>query len=71
MLKRLPTSSRVYSELCQTSKMGHFAKIVTGWNPLTIFAKRFMLDVWQGCKYTHENFGDLYFSIFEDDMVDM
>ena len=36
------------SESCQTSKMALFAKLVDGWNPLTIFAKSSILDVWQG-----------------------
>ena len=31
--------SEVYSEPCQTSKMECFAKIVSGWKSLTIFAK--------------------------------
>ena len=33
---------------CQTSKMKRFAKKVNGFQLLTIFAKRFILDVWQG-----------------------
>ena len=32
--------------------MEHFAKIVNGLKPLTIFAKRSILDVWHGCEYT-------------------
>ena len=40
-----------YSELCQASNMELSAKIVNGWNLLTIFAKRSILDVWQGSKY--------------------
>ena len=32
---------------CQTSKMQCFANIVKGFQPLTIFAKRYILDVWQ------------------------
>ena len=37
--------SEANSETCQTSKMEHFAKVVNGFQPLTIFAKRAMLDV--------------------------
>ena len=37
-----------YSEPCLTSKMERFAKIG---NPLPIFAKPTILDVWQGSKY--------------------
>ena len=40
-----------YSELCQISKMESFAKIVNGFQSLTIFAKRYILDVWQGSEY--------------------
>ena len=34
-----------YSEPCQTSKIELFAKIVNGFQPLTIFAKSSVLDV--------------------------
>ena len=34
-----------YSKLCQTSKMDHFAKVVNGIQPLSIFVKRSILDV--------------------------
>ena len=37
--------------LCQTSKMKHFAKIVSDWKPLTIFTKRSTLEVWQDSRY--------------------
>ena len=37
----------VYSEPPQTSKMEHFAKIVIGLQPLTVFAKHSLLDLWQ------------------------
>ena len=36
---------QAYLEPCQTSKMERFAKIVNGDKPLTIFAKRSILDV--------------------------
>ena len=38
-------STEVYSEPYQTSKMERLVK------PLTIFAKLFILDVWQGSEY--------------------
>ena len=34
--------------------MERFAKIVNGYNPLTIFGKRSILDVWQSSKYTSD-----------------
>ena len=37
---------------CQTSKMKVFAKIVNVFQPLTIFAKTFILNVWQGSEHT-------------------
>ena len=43
-----------YSEPCQTSKMGCFAKIVDGSKPLTIFAKRSILIVWQGPEHASD-----------------
>ena len=43
-------------ELCLTSKMKRFAKIVNRLNmPLNIFAKSTMLDIWQGSECTSEN----------------
>ena len=33
--------------------MKHFAKIVHNLKKLTIFAKRYTLDVWQGSEYTY------------------
>ena len=44
-----------YLELCQTSKMECFLKIVNGYNQLTIFAKYFILDVWQCSEYASNN----------------
>ena len=48
--------SQVHSEPCETSKMKRFVKIVNGFNfqSLTIFVKRFILNVCQGSKYTYE-----------------
>ena len=38
--------SETYSGHCQISKMEYFEKVVDGFELLTIFAKRFILDVW-------------------------
>lgn len=40
----------VYSEPCQAPKMKPFAIIVKGFQPLTILAKIFILDVLQDCE---------------------
>ena len=40
-----------YSKTCQTSKIRNFAKIANGQKPLTIFANRSMLYVWQDSEY--------------------
>ena len=45
------SSSQKYSEPYLTSKMERFAKIVNSFQPLTIFAKRYMSDVGQGPEY--------------------
>ena len=45
---KMNESTEVYSELCQTYKMELFAKIVNGFQLLTIFAKNAILDVLQG-----------------------
>ena len=42
-----------YSEPFQTSKMERFGKIVNNLQPLTIFAKRSILDIWEGCEYAY------------------
>ena len=42
----LSCSAQTYSEPCQTSKTVLFAKLVSKWKPLTIFAKRSILDIW-------------------------
>ena len=44
-------SAEAYSEPCQTSKMALLAKIVGVFQPLTVFVKSFILDVWQGSEY--------------------
>ena len=41
---------KVYLAPCQTWKIERFAKIVNSWSPLTIFAKRSILNPWLGCK---------------------
>ena len=38
---------QTYSDPCQTTKMDNFAKIVSDLNPLTIFANKSILDIWQ------------------------
>ena len=48
--------TEAYSEPSQTSKMDSFAKIVNGVQPLIIFAKHSILDVWQGSEYASEVF---------------
>ena len=40
------SGSETYSGHCQISKMEYFEKVVDGFELLTIFAKRFILDVW-------------------------
>ena len=47
--------SDMSSELTQTSKMGPFAKLLTGIQPLTIFTKRSILEFSQGYDYTSDN----------------
>ena len=47
----LKSASEAYSEKYQTSKMERFVKTVNGVKLLIIFAKRSILDVWQGCEY--------------------
>ena len=42
---------KAYSEPSQTSKIEPFAKIVYGFQLLTIFAKRSILDFWLGSEY--------------------
>ena len=45
------SSSQKYSELYLTSKMERFAKLISSFQPLTIFPKRSMSDVGQGPEY--------------------
>ena len=53
--RKNPYQLDTFSELSQTSKMEHFAKLVNGIQPLTIFTKRSILDVSQGYDYTSDN----------------
>ena len=39
------TNAETYSEICQTSKLERFAQIINSIYSLTIFEKRFILDV--------------------------
>ena len=41
-----------YSESTQTSEIKLFTEIVDSIKPWTVFAKRFILDVWRGYEYT-------------------
>ena len=43
--------TEAYSEPYQISKMERFGEIVNGFLPLTIFAKRTILDIWQSSQY--------------------
>ena len=54
--------SEAYSEPSQTSKIELFEKVVNGFQPLTIFEKSSILDVWQGSEYASGN-NQKYFEI--------
>ena len=45
-----------YSEPSQPSKLERFVKLVIGLQPLTIFAKRSILDVWPNSEYASEQY---------------
>ena len=47
--------STEYSEPSQASKMVLLAKIFNCWKPLIIFAKRSILDVWDGSEDAYAN----------------
>ena len=49
--KKCSSVPKAYSGLCQTRKMGCYAKIVNRLLPLTILAEHSILDDWQGFKY--------------------
>ena len=40
--------------LCEASDVKCFAKMVTGWTQITIFAKTFILDVWLDSEYVSD-----------------
>lgn len=44
----------VHSEPFHTSKMKRFTKIVNAFKPLTNFAMRFILDIWQDSGYASD-----------------
>ena len=45
-------TAKIYLEPCQISKIERSAKIaITAFQPLTIFVKHFILDVWKGSEY--------------------
>ena len=46
--------AETYSEPSQITKIERFVKIVDGSEPLTIFAKRSILEVWQGSGQAYE-----------------
>ena len=45
------SSTKVYSDLYQTSKMERFENIVIA---LIVYARHSILDVWQGSKYASD-----------------
>ena len=47
-------STDKYSEFYRASKIENVEKIASGYKPLTIFAKRFILDIRQGSGYASE-----------------
>ena len=60
----------MYSDLCQTSKMLRFAKIVRQLNVVNYLRKTFDLHVWQGSEYAYENFSDIREYIWENAVWD-
>ena len=54
----MEANSEAYSKPCQTSKMDVFAEIVNGFSFLTIFAKSFILEVWQDPEFVCEASND-------------
>ena len=54
--------SEAYSELCQTSKLESFAKIVNGVKKITIFKRNFVLELFdiQNSEYAFANMLQLY-----------
>ena len=56
---KIPFMAETYLEPYQTSKMELFVKIVSGFWLLTIFAKRSILNIWQGSEYASARHGSL------------
>ena len=54
MEQKIHETQRLYLDLSQTSMVELFAKIVAGFQPLTIPAKISNTDVWLGSKYVFE-----------------
>ena len=54
--------SETYSELCQTSKVESFAKIVNGFKKITIFKRNFILEIFdrQDSEYASVNTFRIY-----------
>ena len=54
--------SGAYSELCQTSKVESFAKIVNGFKKITIFKRNSVLEIFdiQDSEYASANIFQLY-----------
>ena len=52
-----------YLELCQTSKVELFAKMVNGEKLLTVFVKSSILAVWQGSEYAFDDFREYIIDI--------
>ena len=54
--------SEAYSELCQTSKVESFAKIVNGFKKITIFKRNSVLEIFdiQDSEYASANIFRLY-----------
>ena len=54
--------SEAYSELCHTSKVEHFAKIVNGFKKITIFERNSILEIFnkQDSEYASANIFQLY-----------
>ena len=56
----MEANSEANSEPCQTTKMEAFAKIVSGFQFLTIFAKSSILDLWQDSEFPSETSSNLW-----------
>ena len=52
--------SEAYSKPCETPKMGIFVKIINSFQPLTIFPKSSILDIWQGSDNASNDTNNLF-----------